>query len=222
MAEGAIRATTPGRERSDHAEQRVQREVVDLEGQKHDPEDQPHEDHTAPLSKFRCYSGRIESPPYDPRATAMTEIVLNPSTSPRPWSWKPRVPPRQPVRGGLDVRPHLRDLVRPPPRPRLVDSPGRRCRARHPGGSRPSRREHGGAEPSAHRRRHRDAAAAERRPGELVHARVGPDWPSLRELAMAGLPLLRAPERRQRVLDTVASCVRCGRGRAGLRRDCRA
>ena len=35
-------------------------------------------------------------------------------------------------------------------------------------------------------------------------AGAGPESPYSRELAMAGLPLLSAPERRQRVLDTVA------------------
>ena len=50
MADGAISATRAAANAPIAPNGKgAEREVVDLEGQKHDPEDQPHEDHTAPL-----------------------------------------------------------------------------------------------------------------------------------------------------------------------------
>ena len=62
MADGSDQGDHRGRERSDRAEQRVEREVVDLEGQQHDPEDQPHEDHTAPLFNSDVTATRSNHP----------------------------------------------------------------------------------------------------------------------------------------------------------------
>ena len=62
MADGTIRATTAAAKAPIAPNERVEREVVDLEGQQHDPEDQPHEDHTAPLFNSDVTATRSNHP----------------------------------------------------------------------------------------------------------------------------------------------------------------